>query len=161
MGKLGEEEGEPATKWRGEYTDFGFNLGERKEQVVCHVSALTLAMTDEVRQWRSGDVSLAIFITSVSGSESLASFTNRTFHLSRSPGFRMAFDAIERNGRFGRIQCQRGKKSSSRGKKKRRVLLYRRTVRVKEGDKVIPASFLKVAGRGTLVGAKDWKERDR
>ena len=33
---------------------------------------------------------MAIFITSVSGSEGLASFTNRTFHLSRPPGFRMA-----------------------------------------------------------------------
>ena len=65
---------------------------------------------------RSGDVSLAIFITSVSGSESLASFTNRLFHLSRPPGFRRAFDAAERNGRFGRIQSQSGKESSSSGK---------------------------------------------
>ena len=51
----------------------------------------------------SGDVSLAIFITSVSGSEILASSTNRFFHFSRSSGFKMAFDAAERNGRFGRI----------------------------------------------------------
>ena len=85
-------------------------------------------------------VSLAIFITSVSGSKSLASFTNRFIHLSRPPGFRMAFDAAERNGRFGHIQCQRRKKSSSRGKRKRRVFLCRRTVRVE----VIPASFLKI-----------------
>ena len=40
---------------------------------------------------------------------------------------------------------------------KRRVLLYRKTV----GVKVIPARFLKVEGRGTLVGAKDRRERDR
>ena len=39
---------------------------------------------------RSGDVSLTIFIASVSGSESLASFADRFFHLSRPPGFRMA-----------------------------------------------------------------------
>ena len=64
---------------------------------------------------------MAIFITSVSGSESLASFTNRFFHLRRPPGFRMAFDAAERNGRFGCIQYQRAKESSSRGK--RRVFL--------------------------------------
>ena len=32
----------------------------------------------------------------MSGSESLASFTNRLFHLSRPPGFRRAFDAAER-----------------------------------------------------------------
>ena len=37
----------------------------------------------------------------------------------------------------------------------------RGTVGVKVKDKVIPASFLKVEGRGTLVGAKDSGERDR
>ena len=72
----------------------------------------------------------------------------------------MVFDAIERNGKFGRIQCQRGKKSSSRGKRKRRVFLCRLTVRVKVGDKVISASFQKVEGRGTLIGAKDQGEKD-
>ena len=131
---------------------FGVDLVEREEQVVCHASAL--AMTDEARR-EGGDVSLAIFITSVSGSESLTSFTNRTFYLSRSPGFWRAFDAAERNERFGRIQCQRGKESSSRGK--RRVFLCRGTVGVKVGGKVIPASFLKIEERGTLVGAKDRK----
>ena len=103
---------------------------------------------------------LAIFIASVSGSESLASFTNCTFHLSRPPGFRMAFDAAERNERFGRIHCQSGKESSSKGKRKRRVFLCRRTMRVKVGGKAIPASFLKIEGRGALVGAKDRGERD-
>ena len=48
----------------------------------------------------------------MSGSESLASFNNRTFHLSRPPGFRVAFDAAERNGRFDCIQSQRGKETS-------------------------------------------------
>ena len=32
---------------------------------------------------------------------------------------------------------------------------------VKVGDKIIPASFLKVEGRKALVGAKDRRERDR
>ena len=73
----------------------------------------------------------------------------------------MAFDAAERNGRFGRIQCQRGKESSSRGKRKTRVFLCRRTVRVNVGGKAIPTSFLKIEGRGTLIGAKDRRERDR
>ena len=72
----------------------------------------------------------------------------------------MAFDAAERNGRFGRIQCQRGKESSSRGKRKRRVFLCRGTVRVKVEGKAIPASFLKIEGRGTLVGAMDRREKD-
>ena len=83
---------------------------------------------------RSGDASLAIFITSVSSSKSLASFTNPTFHLSRPPGFKMAFDAAKRNRRFGRIQCQRGKKSSSRGK--RQIFLCRRTVRKSHPSKL-------------------------
>ena len=73
----------------------------------------------------------------------------------------MAFDVAERNGRFGRIQCQRGKESSSRRKRKRRVFLCRGTVRVNVGGKVISASFLKVDGRGMLVGAEDRRERDR
>ena len=65
----------------------------------------------------------------------------------------MAFDAAERNGRVGRIQCQRGKESSNRGKRKRRVFFCRRTVRVKVQNKSIPASFLKIEERGTLIGA--------
>ncbi len=97
VGKLEEEEGEPAIERRRECTD----LGETEEQVVCHASALALA----------------IFITSVSGSESLASFTNRFYYLSRPPGFRRAFDAAETNGRCGRIQCQRGEISNSKGKR--------------------------------------------
>ena len=47
--KLGEEEdeeGEPAIERRRECTD----LDEREEQVVCHASALALAMTDEARR---------------------------------------------------------------------------------------------------------------
>ena len=67
----------------------------------------------------------------------------------------------ERNGRFGRIQSQRGKKSSSRGKRKRQVFLCRRTVGVKIRGKAIPASFLKIEKRGMLIGAKNRKERDR
>ena len=68
----------------------------------------------------------------------------------------MAFDMTERNGRFGHIQYQRGKKSSSRGK--RRIFLCRKTVGVKVGGKVIPVSFLKIEGRGVLVGAKEQRE---
>ena len=107
----------------------------------------------------SGDVSLAISITSVSGSKSLVSFTNRFFHFSGPPGFRVVFYAADRNGRFGRIKCQRSEVSSSRGKRKRRVFLCRRTVRVKVTSKVIPASFLKIERGRILFGAKDQRER--
>ena len=43
------------------------------------------------------------------GDESSTSFTNSFFHFSGPPGFRRAFHAVERNGKFGRIQCQRSK----------------------------------------------------
>ena len=35
---------------RREYTVFGFDLDERKDQVVCNASTLALAMTDEARR---------------------------------------------------------------------------------------------------------------
>ena len=106
----------------------------------------------------SRDVSPTIFIASMSGSESITSFTNRIFHFSGPTGFRMAFDAAKRNGKFGRIQCQRSKESSSRGK--RRVFLCREAVRVQVKGKVIPTSLLKIEKKGTLVEAKDRGKRD-
>ena len=105
----------------------------------------------------SGNVSLTIVF--VSGGESLTSFTKRFFYFSEPPGFRLAFDAAERNGRFGHIQCQRNKESS-RGKRKRRIFLCKRTVRVEVISKVIPTGSLKIEGRKMFVGAKDWKKRD-
>ena len=33
-------------------------------------------------------------------------------------------------------------------------------MKVKVGDKAIPASFLKIEGKGTFVGAKDRRERE-
>ena len=104
--------------------------------------------------WGSRDVSLTIFISSIRGSESLILFTNRFFHFSGPPGLRLVFDAAERNGRFGSIQYQRSNESRSRGKRKRQVLLCRRTVKVEVKSKVIPASSLKIEERGTLVRGK-------
>ena len=151
--------------------ELDFRKKRRRDRMMCSKSFDTQEVR-EIGRKKAGEsrgfpilcmgiISLAIFITSVSGSESPASFTNRLFHLSRPPGFWRAFDAAERNGRFGRIQCQRGKESSCRGKRKRQVFLCRRTVRVNVGGKAIPTSFLKIEGRGTLVGAKDRRERDR
>ena len=45
-----DEEGEPAIEQTRECTDLGLDLGEREVQVVCHASALALAMTDEARR---------------------------------------------------------------------------------------------------------------
>ena len=56
MGKLEEEEedeeDEPAIERRRECADLGLDLSEREAQVVCHASALALAlvMTDEARR---------------------------------------------------------------------------------------------------------------
>ena len=66
---------------------------------------------------------------------------------------RLAFDAAERNGKFGYIQCQRSKECSSRGK--RRLYLRRRTVRIEVKSKVIPSSFLEIEGRVIFVRAKE------
>ena len=49
-GEEEDEEGEPAIERRREYTVFGFDLGEREEQVFCHSSDLALAMTDKARR---------------------------------------------------------------------------------------------------------------
>ena len=81
MGKLGEEEDELATEQKRKYTD----LGDREEQVTCHVSVFALEMTDEACQ----EAELMIVITSVSSSKNLTSFNNCFFHFSGSPGFRM------------------------------------------------------------------------
>ena len=108
---------------------------------------------------KSKNVSLTIFIISMSSSKCLTSFTNRFFHFSRPPSLRLTFDAAEKIGKFGRIQCHRRKESSSRGKRKRPVFLCRSTVRVKIKSKVIPTSFLKTQGREAFVGAKDLRKR--
>ena len=48
--KKKDEEEEPTTERRREYTDLGVDLDARKEKVVCHVSAMALAMIDEARR---------------------------------------------------------------------------------------------------------------
>ena len=64
----------------------------------------------------------------------------------------MAFDAAERNKEFGRIQCQRSKESSSRGK--------RSAVRVKVKGKVVPTNFLKIVGMEQFIGAEERSKGD-
>ena len=89
---------------KGESTQFRVRFGREKRasRLPC------LSLGDDRRSTsRSEDVSLTIFITSVSCSKSLRSFTNHFFHFSRPPGFRVAFDAAERNEKFSRSQCQR------------------------------------------------------
>ena len=89
MGKLEEEENEPLTERRREYSHFGLDLGEREEQVACYASCLSLDFGDD-RLDMSGnkDAGLTIFITTMGRSKSLISFTNRFFHFRRPPGLR-------------------------------------------------------------------------
>ena len=50
MKKLEEEEDveeEPPTEQKRVYTDLELDLGNREDQVICHASALALAMTDK------------------------------------------------------------------------------------------------------------------
>ena len=65
----------------------------------------------------------------------------------------MAFDTAKKNGNCGRIQCQRNKDNSRRGK--RGVFLCRWTVRIDEKGKVISTIFLKIEGRGRTLGRKN------
>ena len=95
----------------------------------------------------------------MSGHKSLSSFINCFVNFSVPPDFGMVFDVAKRNGRFGCIQCQRSRESSSRGKK-RQVFLCRKAVQVKVEGKAIPASFLKIEERGTLIGVKDQRKGD-
>ena len=85
---------------------------ERASHQPCHSLGLS---NDRQSASGSGDVSLTIYIISMSSGKSLAHFTNHIFHFNRPPGLRGAFDAVESSGRFGRIQCQRSEKSASRG----------------------------------------------
>ena len=48
--EIASKRGEPAIERRRECTGSGLDLGEREKQVVCHASALALAMTDEARR---------------------------------------------------------------------------------------------------------------
>ena len=145
----------PGRETVGEVRRGGRRAKFGQERRASSLPCLSLDLGDDRRSTSgSGNVSLAIFITSVNDSKSLASFTNRFFLFSGPPGFRLAFDAAERNGRFDRIQCQRSKESSSRGKRERRVLLCRRSVRVKVRSKVIRASFLKLKKGGHSLRRK-------
>ena len=66
------------------------------------------------------DVSLMIFITSMSGTKSLKSFAYRISRFRGASGLRLAFDAAQRNGKFDHIWYQRSEGSCSRGKEKER-----------------------------------------
>ena len=65
---------------------------------------LRLGFGDDIRGMLGAtNIGLTIFITSLSNRKSLTSFAYRFFHFRRPPGLRSAFEAAERNGKFGRI----------------------------------------------------------
>ena len=100
----------------------------------------------QTRHVGSRNVNLTIFNAYMSGSKSL--------HLSLQQTTRLKVDGAEGNGKFGRIQCQKSKESSSRGTKKWQLFLCRRIVRVEVKDKLIPKSSLKIYRRGSFVVAR-------
>ena len=62
----------------------------------------------------------------------------------------------------GEVKSAREVKRAAEGRERNgQEFLCRRTMIVKVGGKVIPASFLKIEKRGTLVGEIDRRERDR
>ena len=73
----------------------GLNLGERKRRA-SRLPCVNLGFGDNrLGMSESRDVSLTIFITSMSGSESLTSFTDCIFHCSRPSSLKLAFDAAK------------------------------------------------------------------
>ena len=90
----------------------------RSERNACYLQCLCLGFGDDRRGMSgSGNVSLTIFITSMSGTKSFTSFAY-IFPFRRSPGLRLVFDVPERNGKFGRIQYQRSREQQLQSKKK-------------------------------------------
>ena len=87
----------------------------------------------------------------MSGNKSLKSFAYR---FRKPPGLRLAFGAAERNGKSGRIQCQRSEKSSNKGRKEESIPLQKDS-KGRNESKVIPTSFLEIEGRSTFVEKKD------
>ena len=64
----------------------------------------------------------------------------------------MAFDAVKKNAKFGRIQCQRREQQQGN---ETSISLQKESE-----SKVIPVSILKIGRRGALVGAKDHRKWD-
>ena len=143
----GRQERTASDTTKGRVHRFGVIFG--RERRASRLLCLRLSLGDDRRSSSGSRFKPMIFITFVSCSEILTSFTKIWPHLA------------EGNRKSGRIQCQRSKESSSsRGKRKRRVFLCRRTLKIKVIGKVIPSSFLKIEGRGRFVGAKDRRKND-
>ena len=115
-----------------------------KEIRASRLPCLSLGLGDDRRGMTvSGNVSLTIFIASLSDSKSLTSFTNCFFYFRRPTGLRLGLTRLK-------IWLHSVSESSNRGKRKGQVFLCRRTVRVEVKSKVIPTSFLKIEGERLL-----------
>ena len=85
-----------------------------QERRASFLRCLSLGLGDDRRSMSGrGDVSLTIFIASVSCGESLTSVTNRFFHFRRPQGFRIAFDAAERNGGLAAFSIREVKRAAA------------------------------------------------
>ena len=111
---------------RAKKTIHRFRIGFRRERRASSLPCLSLGLGDYRRDMSgSRDISLAIFITTMSGSKSLTSFTYRNFHFRTPPGFRLAFDGAERNGEFGCIIPEMQREQQQRKEKETSILLQK------------------------------------
>ena len=95
FGKFGEQEEEPVTEQRREYTDIRSDFRERDELVACYASALVLEMKDGTSRGRN--VNLTIFFSSMSASKFLLFFPCCFFHFKKPPGLRLVLEVVESN----------------------------------------------------------------
>ena len=72
----------------------------------------------------------------------------------------MALDATKGMEDLATFNVREVKRAAAEEREGMGVFLCRRTVRIKVKSKVIPASFLKIKGWGTSVGAKDQRKKD-
>ena len=105
----------------------------------------------------SRDASLTIFITSMSGSKSLGSFTNHFFHFRKPPDLRLAFARLKGIETLVAFNASEVKKPQLRKEKERSIPLQKGSESKVEGE-VIPTSFLKIIRRGSFVGGggEEW-----
>ena len=91
-----------------------FRIRFRRERRASRLPCLSPGLGDGRRSTpESGDVSLPIFVTSMNGCQALRFSLIVSSTSAKPPGFRMAFDAAEKKGRFGRFRVREVKKAAA------------------------------------------------
>ena len=98
------------------------------------------------------DVSLMIFITFINDGQSITSYFYCFFHLRRS-GLGLAFEVLERNGRYAILNAREAKRAAAEEREEYLSAEVSESPKVK--GKVILTSFLNIEGRGSFVAAEE------